>query len=77
MPDAGAVPPFDGLRVLDLSGEIAGGYASKLLVDAGADVIVVEPPGGDPLRRFTSAIAPLPDGEDGVLFGFLRASARA
>ncbi len=37
------------LRVIDLAGEI-GVYATKLLADLGADVIRVEPPGGDPLR---------------------------
>lgn len=40
-----------GLRVLDLSTGIAGGYCAKLLGDAGADVLKLEPPGGDPLRE--------------------------
>ncbi|HEY2429366.1 MAG TPA: CoA transferase, partial [Acidimicrobiales bacterium] len=66
-------PPFDGLRVLDLTTGIAGGYATKLLVDGGADALLVEPPGGDPLRRFTAATAPLAPGEDAPLFRFLRA----
>jgi crotonobetainyl-CoA:carnitine CoA-transferase CaiB-like acyl-CoA transferase len=37
-------------RVLDLSGAI-GSYCSKLLADLGADVLIVEPPWGDGLRR--------------------------
>jgi crotonobetainyl-CoA:carnitine CoA-transferase CaiB-like acyl-CoA transferase len=39
-----------GVRVLDLVDE-RGVYGSKLLADLGADVIRVEPPGGDPLRH--------------------------
>jgi crotonobetainyl-CoA:carnitine CoA-transferase CaiB-like acyl-CoA transferase len=39
-----------GIRVLDLTSE-PGHFAGKLLGDLGADVIKVEPPGGDPLRR--------------------------
>jgi crotonobetainyl-CoA:carnitine CoA-transferase CaiB-like acyl-CoA transferase len=41
---------FDGVRVLDLSEE-PGWLAGKILGDLGADVIKVEPPGGDPGRR--------------------------
>jgi len=42
--------PLESLRVLDLSTEIAGAFCARLLADAGADVIAVEPPGGGPLR---------------------------
>jgi crotonobetainyl-CoA:carnitine CoA-transferase CaiB-like acyl-CoA transferase len=41
---------LDGLRVLDLTGRM-GGYCGKLLANLGADVVLVEPPGGDPMRR--------------------------
>src|SRR5262245_56753342 len=41
---------LDGIRVLDLTNE-AGHFAGKLLGDLGADVVKVEPPGGDPIRR--------------------------
>ena len=37
---------FDGLRVLDLSEE-PGWLTGKILGDLGADVVKVEPPGGD------------------------------
>ena len=39
-----------GLRVLDLTGR-QGGYCGLLLANLGAEVVLVEPPGGDPLRR--------------------------
>ncbi len=72
-----ATYPLTGLRVIDLSTEIAGPYATKLLADAGADVIKVESPAGDPLRRWTAAGAAIPPGEDGALFQHLNASKRS
>jgi len=39
-----------GIRVVDLAGEPAA-MASRILADLGAEVVKVEPPGGDPLRR--------------------------
>ena len=45
--------PLQGLKVLDLSIIVAGGTASSLLADFGADVVKVERPGsGDPLRNW-------------------------
>jgi crotonobetainyl-CoA:carnitine CoA-transferase CaiB-like acyl-CoA transferase len=41
---------LEGVKVLDLSSGIAGPVAGMLLADHGADVVKVEPPGGDPLR---------------------------
>ena len=49
------------LNVLELGGSVAAAYAARLLGDQGADVIKLEPPGGDPLRR-----SGLTDGLDGV-----------
>ena len=55
--------PLAGVRVLDLSTEIAGPYCTKLLADAGADVLKIEPPdGGDPLRRWSASGTPLAGG---------------
>jgi crotonobetainyl-CoA:carnitine CoA-transferase CaiB-like acyl-CoA transferase len=42
---------LEGVRVLDLSQYAPGPYASLILADLGADVIRVEPPGGEPMRK--------------------------
>ena len=45
--------PLSGLKVLDLSIIVAGGTASSLLADFGAEVVKIERPGtGDPLRNW-------------------------
>ena len=47
--------PCDDLLVVDLSSGPAGGLASMVLADFGADVLKVEPPGGDPRRGDAAA----------------------
>lgn len=43
--------PIDGLRVLEFTQAVMGPSAGLILADLGAEVIRVEPPGGDPTRR--------------------------
>jgi crotonobetainyl-CoA:carnitine CoA-transferase CaiB-like acyl-CoA transferase len=45
------VKPLDGLRVIDLTQAMAAPYCTMNLADMGADVIKVEPPGGEETRR--------------------------
>lgn len=48
--------PLSGVRVLDLSAYIAGPYGCSLLADQGAEVIKIEPPVGDNLRKYPSTL---------------------
>ncbi len=69
--------PFEGLKILDLSSNIAGPYASKLFLDAGADVTKIEMPDGDPLRRWTASQQTLAAEETSPLFQYLNAGKKS
>jgi crotonobetainyl-CoA:carnitine CoA-transferase CaiB-like acyl-CoA transferase len=49
---------LDGIRVIDLTQVMAGPYCCMLLGDMGADVIKVEPPGGEASRDMAFELAP-------------------
>ncbi|MEK7815023.1 MAG: CoA transferase, partial [Chloroflexota bacterium] len=65
-PLASAAGPILGLKVLDLSTIVAGGTASSLMADFGAEVVKVERPGtGDPLRQWGPFKSPQPPFDKG------------
>lgn len=59
---------LSGIKVLDLSAYIAGPYGCSLLADQGAEVIKIEPPGGDNLRQYPSTL----QGENRAFLGVNR-----
>ncbi len=58
--------PLQGLKVLDLGAYLAGPFACMVLADLGADVIKVEPPAGDAMRRLEKVFAGTQRGKRGL-----------
>lgn len=56
--------PLQGLRVLDLTSVLMGPYATQLMADMGADLVKIEPPGGDTVR----GIGPMRNPGMGAIF---------
>ncbi|MCH8282018.1 MAG: CoA transferase [Chloroflexi bacterium] len=64
------MPPgaLDGVKVLDLSQDIAGSFCARLLADYGAEVLKLEPPGGAALRRMGPFFQDDPHPEKSLFF---------
>jgi crotonobetainyl-CoA:carnitine CoA-transferase CaiB-like acyl-CoA transferase len=69
--------PLEGLRIIDLTRGVAGPYAAKLLADYGADVVKLEPPGGDPSRSYGPFLNDVPHPERSGLFLHLNTNKRS
>jgi crotonobetainyl-CoA:carnitine CoA-transferase CaiB-like acyl-CoA transferase len=67
---------LDGLKVVEYAGMVSGPYCGKLLADMGADVIKVEPPGGDPSRQCGPFPGGVKDPEKSALFLYNNTSKR-
>jgi crotonobetainyl-CoA:carnitine CoA-transferase CaiB-like acyl-CoA transferase len=50
--------PLSGVRVIDLTSVVSGPFATMFLADQGADVVKVEPLGGDITRRSRQSVDP-------------------
>ena len=70
------LPALEGLRVLEVGGNIVAHYAGKLLAELGADVLKVEPPEGDPTRRRGPYVRDTPHQEGSSLFLYLNTNKR-
>ncbi len=67
---------LEGLRVLDLT-DLKGHLCCRLLAEMGADVIKVEPPGGDPARRIGPFVDERPHRDRSLFFWFYNLNKRS
>src|SRR5215467_5147471 len=67
--------PLGGLRILELADE-TGQFCGKLLGDLGADVVKIEPPGGEPNRHVGPFLDDVPHPERSLSFWYYNTSKR-
>src|SRR2546423_8730982 len=76
MTEAQILPgPLAGLRVLELADE-KGQFCGKLLGDLGADVVKIEPPGGEATRRVGPFLDDMPHPDRSLSFWYYNTSKR-
>jgi crotonobetainyl-CoA:carnitine CoA-transferase CaiB-like acyl-CoA transferase len=68
--------PLSGVRVIEAGRGVAAAFGAKLMALLGADIIKIEPPQGDVVRRRGPFLAGLPDPEKSGLFAYLNADKR-
>lgn len=69
--------PLTGLRVVEIAEGVAGPYCARLLGDAGADVVKIEGPNGDPARREPPFIDESGSPAESALFAYLNRGKRS
>lgn len=68
--------PLEGLKLVDLSG-LAGAYAVRMFAAVGAQVVKVEPPSGNPLRRLAPHIEGVEESESSLWWAYFAMGARS
>ncbi len=68
--------PLNGISVVECGQGVSAAFAAKLMADLGADVVKVEPPHGDVMRRRGPFPSDRPDPERSGLFLYLNANKR-
>lgn len=76
IPESGTEPrALDGLRVLEIASPLTA-YCGKMFADLGADVVLIESPGGCQLRRERPFIDDNPGAETSLAFAYHNTSKR-
>ncbi len=70
----GIPEPLRDLQVVEIGSSLAGAYCGKLLAAFGAQVVKVEPPTGDPMRRLGPFVGDRPAAEGSLPFLYLNTS---
>ena len=76
MPDD-AIPAYEGFLVVDLSRRMSGAFAARLFADHGADVVMLEPPEGHPLRHEAPFLGDTPGLERSALHAYINWNKRS
>ena len=71
------IPAYEGLVVADLSRRMSGAFAARLFADHGADVVMLEPPDGHPLRREAPYLDDAPGAERSALHAYVNWNKRS
>ena len=68
---------LNGVKLLEVGDTVAVAFSGKLLADLGADVVMVEPPGGSPLRRLPPYYQDVPGPGRSALHNWLSTNKRS
>jgi crotonobetainyl-CoA:carnitine CoA-transferase CaiB-like acyl-CoA transferase len=71
------IAPFQGVRIVDLSGSVSGAFSARLFGDFGADVVLAELPQGHALRHEPPFLDDRPGHERSALHTYLNWNKRS